>query len=268
MRAWRSSVRRRVSTAGLVAATAACVAAPCLSQPPTRDAARVTYAATRDTVRHLSPYLYPPHLFLSDRTYWIVSGSALGGSLLLDHTAGPVIRNYRTPFLTSIAPVGDVFGTANYTVPTITVALVAAQLSGNKNWQDATRHITLSYIVADVSEALLKGAVGRQRPAYSGNPWLFRPLSFSDEWHSFPSGHVTHITAIAAALAQEAHQPWVTALSISAVAFTGWQRLYRDQHWASDVVGGVIVGTAASRVTAHWLRHRRKVPTPTPAGPP
>ncbi len=254
-------------TLGLVAATAACVAAPCLSQAPTREAARVTYAATSNTVRHVSPYLYPPHLLLDDRTYWVLSGSALAGSVFLDHTAGPVIRSYRTPFLTQITPLGDAFGTANYTVPTITVALVAAHLTHNANWQDATRHITLSYIVADVSEALIKGAVGRQRPNYSGNPWLFRPLSFKDEWHSFPSGHVTHITAIAAALAQEAHQPWVTALSMSAVAFTGWQRLYRDQHWASDVIGGVIVGTAASRVTAHWLRHKRKLPTPTIAGP-
>jgi len=191
----------------------------------------------------------------------------LTGSVFLDRTAGPVIRNYRTPFLTQIAPVGDVFGTAKYTVPTITVALVAAHLAHNANWEDATRHITLSYIIADVSEALLKGAVGRQRPAYSGNPWLFRPLSFSDEWHSFPSGHVTHITAIAAALAQEAHRPWVTALSASAIAFTGWQRLYRNQHWASDVVGGVIVGTAASRVTAHWFRHKRKPPSSACAAP-
>ncbi len=267
MRAWRSSIRRRASIASVALATAAGLSAPCVSQPPTRAAARVTYAATRDTVPRASPYRYPPHLLLSDRTYWIVSGSALAGSVFLDRTAGPVIRSYRTPFLTQIAPLGDVFGTANYTVPTITGALVVAHLAHNANWEDATRHITMSYIVADVSEALLKGAVGRQRPDYSGNPWLFRPLSFSDEWHSFPSGHLTHITAIAAALAQEAHRPWVTALSMSAVAFTGWQRLYRDQHWASDVVGGVIVGTAASRVTAHWLRHKRKPPPPNVAGP-
>jgi membrane-associated phospholipid phosphatase len=250
-----------VSTVSVAVVVAACVSSPCASQAPTRQAVRVVSlapAAQSDSVHHVSPYLYPPHLLLSDRTYWMVSAGALVASGFLDRTAGPVIRGYRTPFLTQIAPAADVLGTANYTVPTITAALVAAQLSGNANWQDATRHITMSYILADISEALLKGGVGRQRPAFSGNPWLFMPLSFHDEWHSFPSGHVTHITAIAAALAQEAHRPWVTALSASAIAFTGWQRLYRNQHWASDVVGGVIVGTAASRVTAHWLRHKRK----------
>jgi len=192
--------------------------------------------------------------------YWLASGGALAAGILLDRTARPAIHGYRTAFLDRLAPVGNVFGTANYTVPTVTTALIVAQVTGNADWEDASRHITFSYVVADVGEALLKGLIGRQRPRYSGDPWRFRPLSFSDEWHSFPSGHVTHITAIAAALAEEADRPWVTALSSGAVALTGWQRIYRDQHWASDVIGGAIVGTAASRVTAHWFRHKRRRP--------
>jgi membrane-associated phospholipid phosphatase len=115
----------------------------------------------------------------------------------------------------------------------------------------------------DACGRALKGAVGRQRPSYSGNrdPWVFKPISFNGEWQSFPSGHLTHITAIAAAFAEEADRPWTTALGAGAVAFTGWQRLYRDQHWMSDVGGGMIIGTAASRLTAHWLRHHRQPTT-------
>ena len=203
-------------------------------------------------------YRYPVHLGPSDRVYWITAAASLGAGVLLDQTTRRVIHGYQTPFLTRIAPVADVFGTANYTVPAVTAALIAAQVSGNVNWEDATRHITLSYIMADISEALLKGAIGRQRPHFSGRPWDLRPLSSANEWLSFPSGHVTHITAIAAALAEEADRPWVTAISSGAVVFTSWQRIYRDQHWASDVVGGMIVGTAASRITAHWLRHKRR----------
>jgi membrane-associated phospholipid phosphatase len=227
------------------------------AQVPSLRSAATTRYTFADTVRHESRYRYPPRLGPSDRAYWLAAGGSLTAAVLLDRTAKPVIYGYRTPFLDRVAPFGNVFGTADYTVPTVTAALIAAQLTGNPNWEDATRHITLSYIVGDVTEAFIKGAVGRQRPRYSGDPWRFRPLSFSDEWHSFPSGHVTHISAIAMALAEEAHRPAITALSMGAVAVTGWQRIYRNQHWASDVVGGLIVGTAASRVTAHWLRHRR-----------
>jgi len=231
-----------------------CLAAPSRGQVPAGDTTRTT----GDTLRAASQYRYPPHLGPSDRTYWAVASGSLVVGILLDRTALPVIRGYRTPFLDRVAPLGDVFGTANYTVPTITAALIAAQLSHNVEWEDATRHITLSYILADVTEALLKGGVGRQRPGFSGNPWVFKPLSVSGQYQSFPSGHVTHITAIAAALAEEADRPWVTALSTGAVVLTAWQRLYRNQHWSSDVVGGMIIGTAASRVTAHWLRHHRQ----------
>lgn len=240
-----------------LAALTLCLPATSRAQAPAADTTRTTGSLAAETLRHSSPYLYPPQLGPGDRIYWTVAGSSLMASVFLDRTAGPAIREYRTVFLDRVAPLGDVFGTANYTVPTITATLIVAHLAHNANWEDATRHITLSYIVGDVSEALLKGAVGRQRPSYSGDPWRFRPLSFSNEWHSFPSGHVSHITAIAAAFAEEVHRPWATALSTTAVVFTGWQRIYRNQHWASDVVGGMIVGIAASRVTAHWLRHHR-----------
>lgn len=235
------------------------------AQGPSTDAARraapAWSAPSQDgtSPRPLHAYRYPVHLGPSDRSYWLAAGGALVSGVLLDRTARPVIRGERTPFLDRIAPIGDVFGTAKYTVPTVTSALIAAQISRNADWEDATRHITLSYIVGDVTEAAVKGAVGRQRPHYSGDPWRMRPLSLADEWHSFPSGHVTHITAIAAALAEEVHRPWATVLSAGAVVLTGWQRIYRDQHWASDVIGGAIVGTAASRITAHWLRHRLHV---------
>jgi membrane-associated phospholipid phosphatase len=79
---------------------------------------------------------------------------------------------------------------------------------------------------------------------------------------STPSGHVTHISSIAAAVAEEAQTPWVTTLCATAVTLTGWQRVYADQHWMSDVVAGAIVGTAASRLTAHWLRHKVARPRP------
>jgi membrane-associated phospholipid phosphatase len=197
----------------------------------------------------------PVSLGPSDRTFWLLSGAALVGAALIDYPARDAILDTRSRTLDPITPLGDILGTAKYTVPTIAVAFVAGHLGHHPRLADATTHITLSYVLADATEALLKGLVGRQRPHYSGDAWRFRPIGWSGEWQSFPSGHVTHITAIAAAVAEEARSPWVTALGAGAVGITGWQRMYRDQHWASDVIGGAIIGIAASRVTAHWFRH-------------
>lgn len=68
---------------------------------------------------------------------------------------------------------------------------------------------------------------------------------------AYPSGHTTAATAIALASAGEiSHQLsyrerkllWtaVAAISIS----VGWSRLYLDEHWIDDVVGGWLAGIA------------------------
>ncbi len=198
----------------------------------------------------------PVSLGPSDRTFWLLSSVALVGAALIDRPARDAMLDSRSRTLDRITPLGDILGLAKYTVPTVTAVFVVGHLGHHPRLADATTHITLSYVLADVTEAMLKGLVGRQRPHYSaGDPWRFHPIGWTNEWQSFPSGHVTHITGIAAAAAEEARSPWVTALGAGAIGITGWQRMYRDQHWASDVVGGAIIGIAASRLTAHWFRH-------------
>jgi membrane-associated phospholipid phosphatase len=204
----------------------------------------------------------PVGLGPSDRAIYVAAGAAFLGAVAVDHPAGDAIREARSAFLNRLAPVGNAMGLAQYAVPAVAVAAVAGHLSGHPRIADATLHIALSYVFADASTSVLKFAIGRQRPAYSDDMDRFRPFSISGEWQSFPSGHVTHISSIAAAVAEEARTPWATALCATAVTLTGWQRIYANQHWASDVVAGAIVGAAASRLTAHWLRH--KVPRPRP----
>jgi undecaprenyl-diphosphatase len=69
--------------------------------------------------------------------------------------------------------------------------------------------------------------------------------------YAFPSGHTTAATAIAIACAGEISEQlsyrervmlWtaVAALSIS----VGWSRLYLDEHWMDDVLGGWLAGIA------------------------
>ncbi len=69
--------------------------------------------------------------------------------------------------------------------------------------------------------------------------------------YGYPSGHVTAATAIAVASAAEIADQFsprerrllwtaVAAVSIS----VGWSRLYLDEHWIDDVVGGWMAGVA------------------------
>jgi membrane-associated phospholipid phosphatase len=114
----------------------------------------------------------------------------------------------------------------------------------------------MSYAAADAIEALLKPAIGRRRPYAGREPLTFRPFSSSDDFHSFPSAHVVHIASLTSAIAIEADRPWVTALAAVAMTYVGMQRVYRDEHWSSDVVASGMLGVSVARATMSWL-HRR-----------
>jgi membrane-associated phospholipid phosphatase len=69
--------------------------------------------------------------------------------------------------------------------------------------------------------------------------------------YAYPSGHVTAATAIAVATANaiaEDLSPSARAFlwaSVGGVALAvGWSRLYLDEHWIDDVVGGWMAGVA------------------------
>lgn len=84
--------------------------------------------------------------------------------------------------------------------------------------------------------------------------------------HSFPSGHASGTAAIAVfmtyiAVRQRVH-PWLFASGAAVLTlFVGVSRIYLDKHWASDVVGGWVVGAAFGAGFAalyEWiLRHQR-----------
>jgi undecaprenyl-diphosphatase len=81
--------------------------------------------------------------------------------------------------------------------------------------------------------------------------------------YGYPSGHVTAATAIAIASASEMVDQlspverrllWtaVAAISIS----VGWSRLYLDEHWIDDVVGGWMTGIAIGLGSASLVELR------------
>jgi membrane-associated phospholipid phosphatase len=122
---------------------------------------------------------------------------------------------------------------------------------------DIGLHVAEAMAGAGVSTVFLKVVVGRARPYVEPHdPHAFgkgRPFAFDGSYESFPSGHATEAFALASALTEETALHWpgrqrvvgpVTYLLATGVAFA---RVYRDKHWASDVVGGAVVGTLVGR---------------------
>lgn len=81
---------------------------------------------------------------------------------------------------------------------------------------------------------------------------------------SFPSGHVLFVLVVLGGIAAVAfadRQWWVRLLVGGAAALMGVALLLQAAHWATDVIGGVLLGTAVLGTARHsplaGPRHRR-----------
>ena len=73
--------------------------------------------------------------------------------------------------------------------------------------------------------------------------------------NAFPSGHLTRTTFLA--LVAASRWPWARWLAAVLVPLMAFTRIYSASHWASDVIGGLCLGTALAGVAA-WLAARER----------
>ena len=187
---------------------------------------------------------------------WAASSALAAASFALDERLRSIALANRSAQLDRVAAGADILGTAGHIVPALVGTYVGSRLLGQHDFAAATLRVGLSYAAADALESLLKPIAGEARPFAGHDPLTFHPFSMNGTYQSFPSAHVVHISSLATAIALEANRPWVTALAGTAITYVGAQRVYRDQHWSSDVVVSGMMGIEVARATMSFLRSR------------
>jgi membrane-associated phospholipid phosphatase len=142
-------------------------------------------------------------------------------------------------------------------LPAALVGLVAAGVAAACGWRPQACGKTLiacclAAVVAVVIKEQLKFVFGRTWPeTWIGNPsWIgngafgFHFFHGGEGWASFPSGHMTMITASFAVLWRRTRRwRWLWAVPILAVAIG---LLGADYHFVSDMIAGVYLGLACA----------------------
>jgi membrane-associated phospholipid phosphatase len=195
----------------------------------------------------------------SDREHvvWAASSALAAASFVFDERLRSIALANRSRELDRVAVGADILGTAGHIVPALVGTYVGSRLLGRRSLAAATLRVGLSYAAADALESVLKPVLGEARPFAGHDPLTFHPFSMNGTYQSFPSAHVVHISSLATAIALEANRPWVTALAGTAITYVGAQRVYRDQHWSSDVVVSAMMGIEVARATMSFLRDHR-----------
>ena len=123
--------------------------------------------------------------------------------------------------------------------------------------------------VALLTMAFLKVGVGRAYPLNGGDPNAPDRLDHPDYAHTFypfrnlwplpawPSGHTIGTISIAAALtAYFPEQGWIPAIGYPLGVAIGCGLVASDQHWASDVIAGALIGHAIGYSIGKAFRQR------------
>ena len=128
----------------------------------------------------------------------------------------------------------------------LTVCLIGALAIWMRGARRAAAPLALAVVIAPLATRTLKPVFARLRPGY---------VDDGGRSFSFPSGHTTIATAVALTLAYVMVRervaprlaPVIAAAFVLAVAAS---RVYLAEHWVTDTVGGVAIGTAIAAACA------------------
>ena len=113
-------------------------------------------------------------------------------------------------------------------------------------------HTGESVVLGGIIAELLKSEIGRARPSISPtDSRVFKTGKgfSSDSYRSLPSGETAVAFAAATALSRGFSRDWpehaglMTAVGYTGATLVAGSRLYKNEHWASDVVAGAGLGT-------------------------
>lgn len=146
----------------------------------------------------------------------------------------------------------DPFGNGLYALPILGGIYLSALSSGNKYDKNMMLLSLEGFIFSGGLATGSKILAGRDRPVYSypGNAHNFNGLlnDFPADG-SFVSRHTSVAFTLATILSRGYGQEkkWVPIVAYSLASMVALSRSYQQEHWASDVLGGAILGYVTGR---------------------
>ncbi len=189
--------------------------------------------------------------------FGLTAGVVTGTVLALDQPIREASQRSRTTSRDDVATTIQRFG-AEYSFGVIGAFAVAGWgFDDSKSRRVAVDALAASLIAGGIVTTSVKYLVGRYRPSETEATWYAQPFS---NRASFVSGHATQAFAVAAVIAGHYRQPWVRVTSFFIAGCVGLARIHLNQHYASDVVAGAILGTAIGGSVVTLNERRRAAP--------
>lgn len=154
----------------------------------------------------------------------------------------------------AVAGVGEVLGHGLVDYALAAGTWVGGKLGGSPTAARVGLRTVEALAVANVATSLFKVSLGRARPGVTEDSRNFRFFTLEDEYRSFPSGHASHIFAVAGTVSRELgdRAGWVPWVAYPVAAFVAGSRVVGREHWPTDVISGSAVGILSSRLVGRF----------------
>ncbi len=163
----------------------------------------------------------------------IIGSVAVVLSLPLDFSVRKFVADGRNNFVDGLAEFSNNFGDGRVLAPFVAFTGVSGLIFKDKKLEKTSVEAGESFIISGAIANAIKTITMRKRPSSGTNPF-----SFSWGNKSFPSGHVTVISAVSTVFAKEYGCKAFYAIP----ALTAFARIRKNAHWLSDTVAGFTLG--------------------------
>lgn len=178
-------------------------------------------------------------------TDWLKTGAlvlATGLAFSLDPKIKEQVNSQHSPSLDNATGFGEKYGSISYAGIFAGGMYLTGKIFNNKSIATTGRMLTESILYSGLAVSILKYTVGRSRPYTNEGPVTMFTYSFQEANVSFPSGHTATAFAVSTVLANRIDNPFATVALYGLAGFTGYQRIYDNKHWFSDVFVGAAIG--------------------------
>jgi len=163
----------------------------------------------------------------------IIGSVAIVLSLPLDSSVRKLTTEGKSDFADGLAEFSNNFGDGRVLAPFVALTGVSGLIFKDRKLVKTSVEAGESFIISGAIVNAIKTLTMRERPSSGTNP-------FSFAWgnKSFPSGHVTVISAVSTVFAKEYNCKAFYAIP----ALTVFARIRKNAHWLSDTVAGFTLG--------------------------
>lgn len=160
----------------------------------------------------------------------------------LDAWWNEFVSGFRSEALIAFAYAMDRLGGGWVAIYLVPLLVILAFLLARR-WRSAV-FAALCFIVSAGAVQLLKHLFGRARP---------EDMLVVSDYGSFPSGHSANAATLAFVFAVLFPQIWIRIVGAAWILLMALSRTFLSVHWATDTIGGALLGAGVVLLLAAWL---------------